>query len=77
MPDWRKFVRARLMGSRLSPTTEMDVTEELAQHIEDRYRELCAAGRPEDEAAEMSLRELDGEELLSELDDALPRDREG
>lgn len=74
MPDWRALVRARLTGTHLSPTTEMDVTEELAQHIEDRYRELCAEGRPEDEAAQLSLRELDGEELLSDLDEALPRD---
>jgi len=73
MPDWRAMVRARLSGCGLRPTTEMDVIEELSQHVEDRYHQLCAAGVPEDEARAKSLCEIDGEELVADLLDVLPR----
>ena len=70
MRDWRALVRARLADIGLRPVDEIDVAEEIAQHIEDRYRQLCADGRPEDEAADLSLRELEGDQLASDLNDA-------
>jgi hypothetical protein len=75
MPDWKAFVRARLAGGGLRPTTEMDVIEEMSQHIDDRYRQLRADGVAEEDAQALSLRELDGEELLHDLLECLPHEQ--
>lgn len=72
MPDWRAFVRARIGGLGLEPTAEIDVVEELSQHVEDRYAQLRAAGVPDHEAQARSLAEIDGEDLLVDLLDVLP-----
>jgi hypothetical protein len=64
-----------MTGCGLRPTTEMDVIEELSQHVEDRYRQLCADGMPEDEARSKSLCEIDGEDFVAELLDVLPREQ--
>ncbi len=64
MPDWRDEVRRRLAASGLDPATEDDVSEELAQHLDDRYRELRAEGLTRDDARGVVLRELDANELL-------------
>ncbi len=64
MPDWRDEVRRRLAASGLDPATEADVSEELAQHLDDRYRELRAEGLTGDDARGVVLRELDANELL-------------
>jgi hypothetical protein len=53
----------------------MDVIEELSQHVEDRYRQLCADGMPEDVARSKSLCEIDGEDFIAELLDVLPREQ--
>ena len=50
MPDWKSLVRERLAPLRLKPTAESDLAEELAQHLEDRYRELRSGGASEEEA---------------------------
>lgn len=68
------MVRARLAGCGLRPTAEMDVVEELSQHVEDRYRQLCADGIPEEEARARSLCEINGEDLVADLLDVLPRE---
>ena len=73
MPDWKALVRARLSGCGLHPAQEMDVVEELTQHIEDRYQQLCSHGVPEGEAQVLSLQEIDGEDLIAELLDVLPK----
>jgi hypothetical protein len=74
MPDWRALVRARLTDAGLSPTTEIDVVEELAQHVEDRYEQWRADGLPDADAVTRSLQELDGQELVPELLEILPRE---
>jgi hypothetical protein len=50
---------------------ELDVVEELAQHVEDRYEYLRSQGWSEAEAAAMSEQELDDEGLIKDLGDAL------
>ncbi len=62
--DLRVEVRRRLAAAGLDPATEQDVVEELAQHLDDRYRELRAEGLTRDEARDAILRELDANELL-------------
>jgi hypothetical protein len=73
MPDWRLCIRQRLAGAGLSPLAELDVVEELAQHVEDRYRALAADGWPEPDAVEISLREVDSVTLMADLRAALHR----
>uniref|UniRef100_Q01XA1 Permease n=1 Tax=Solibacter usitatus (strain Ellin6076) TaxID=234267 RepID=Q01XA1_SOLUE len=63
MPDWKTIVRQRLAPLRLKAGEENDLTDELAQHLEDRYRELLSGG-----TAEAAARR----EVLAELDDLYP-----
>src|SRR6185503_14725726 len=60
MPDWREEIRRHLSRARLAPADEADITEELRQHLDDRYEELRRRGLTE-EAARL--------EVLSELGD--------
>ncbi len=64
MPDWRDEIRRRLEPLTLSPTREAEIVEELAQHCEDRYRELRAAGTSESAAHARALDEIDDAETL-------------
>lgn len=73
MPDWRVVIRQRLAGLNIRPVDEIDIVEELAQHVEDRYADLRQSGASDDEAAQGSLAELDGQGLTDELLDALTR----
>lgn len=74
MPDWRALIRGRLAGSGLDPTTEIDVIEELAQHVEDCYDELRRGGVAEADAEIRSLAELDGHDLLPSLLSSLAKE---
>ena len=58
MPDWRSLVRERIAPLRLEPARETDLTEELAQHLEDHYRDLRAGGVSEEEAHQNATLEL-------------------
>lgn len=66
MPDWRNLVRERLKPLRLTPAAESDLTEELAQHLDDRYRELRSCGAGEAEAYHDAISELDDLHPLKE-----------
>jgi putative ABC transport system permease protein len=59
MSDWAREIRRRLEGLALDAHRETEIVEELAQHLEDRYRELRARGGREDEARAAALAELD------------------
>ncbi|MDQ6886040.1 MAG: ABC transporter permease [Gemmatimonadota bacterium] len=67
MPDWRNEIRERLASLRLSAPREHDITEELSQHLEDRYADLCARGHGDAEAQRMAREELAREPLLHAL----------
>jgi hypothetical protein len=71
MPDWRGIIRRRLAGLEIRPVDEIDIVEELAQHVEDRFADLKRCGATDDEALGGSLEELDGETLCAELLDAM------
>lgn len=71
MPDWRRAIRARLTSAGLDPVDEMDIVEELAQHVEDRFEYLRSQGWTHAEAEAMSLQELDDQGLVHDLTDAL------
>jgi hypothetical protein len=76
MPDWRSLIRRRLAGLDIRPVDEIDIVEELAQHVEDRYADLCRAGVGEEDAVSGSLEELDGETLAAEMLDVLVKKSE-
>ncbi len=63
MPDWKNLVRRRVAALHLTASAESDLAEELAQHLEDRYRDLTAAGTPPDDAYR---------EVIAQLDDVHP-----
>ena len=68
MSDWKELIRLRLAPLNLSPTREAEIAEELAQHAEDRYRELQSGGIGEADAHRMALDEVTAPDLLeSEL----------
>ena len=64
MPDFKQQIRDRLAGSSLSPTREVEIVEELSQHLEDRYEQALSRGATEGEAYEAALLELKENGLL-------------
>ncbi|MGD0227894.1 MAG: permease prefix domain 1-containing protein [Terriglobia bacterium] len=65
MPDWKEEITQQLAGLKLSATREAEIVEEVAQHIDDRYRELLAGGATEAEARRIALEEISAENLLA------------
>ena len=65
MPDWNEQIRGQLADLNLAPAREAEIVEELAQHAEDRYRELQSGGATEAEARRIALDEIGGHELLA------------
>jgi putative ABC transport system permease protein len=64
MPDdWKSHIRSLLAPLRLSPARESEIVEELAQHLEDRWRELVARGMTPEDAAHTARTEFDGARL--------------
>lgn len=64
-------MRTRLASIQLDALTEISVSEEIAQHVEDRFDYLRSEGWTDQEALDMSLRELEDEALARELGDVL------
>jgi predicted permease len=73
MPDWKRIVRdhIRLLG--LEGSAESDVTDELAQHLEDRYNELLNGGTNEREAYRKTISELGDLQPLNARMERMPR----
>lgn len=68
MPEWRDEIRRRLEAASLPPTREAEIVEEVAQHLDDRYRELRAGGQSDTDAAAIVWREIEqGEALAAEI----------
>ena len=63
MPDFKPHIRPRLASLRLSPSREAEIAEELAQHLDDRWRELVARGMTPDEATHTASTEFDSARL--------------
>ena len=62
--DWTPEIRARLAGLRLEATREAEIIEELSQHLEDRFEELCSTGTAEEEARRLVLEDLNSGNCL-------------
>jgi macrolide transport system ATP-binding/permease protein len=65
MPNWKHEIRQRLASLPLAPTREAEIVEELAQHLDDRYRELLAGGATEAEAERRTRAEWSESDLLA------------
>jgi hypothetical protein len=65
MPDWKKEISVRLAGSRLAPTRQAEIVEELAQYLEDCYEELLADGTTEADAWRKTSEQLNQSGLLT------------
>ncbi|HWC97819.1 MAG TPA: ABC transporter permease [Candidatus Sulfopaludibacter sp.] len=59
MHDWKQLIRERLQPLRLNTAAEADLTDELAQHLEDQYREALSGGATDQDAYRKALEELD------------------
>ncbi len=66
-PSWKNEIATRLSALKLAPAREAEIVEELAQHLEDRYRELRTAGVGEAEARRLALEDLSDPKLVQEL----------
>jgi hypothetical protein len=68
MPDWSEHLRPRLAALALTPAREAEILEELSQHLEQRYEELCADGVSDTDARRLTIEELlDQHTLASEM----------
>src|SRR4029077_14279293 len=64
MPDWKAEVKARLARLSLSPARELEIIEELSQHLEDEYEQALSRSVSEDEAERAVLADLKVPDLL-------------
>jgi putative ABC transport system permease protein len=64
MRDWRQEVRTRLDDLRVDPTRHASIVEEVAQHLDERYRGLLASGLPPADADAAVMDELRDAERL-------------
>src|SRR5687768_14964706 len=44
MPDWKSEIRSQLSNLKLDPARELEIIEELSQHLDDRFEELVSRG---------------------------------
>ena len=65
MTEWKEEVKRRLRKLTIAAAREAEIVEELAQHLEDRYRELISRGAGEDEARRLAQAELSESDLLA------------
>ena len=70
MPDpstrWSEHLRERLASLSLSPTRELEIIEELSQHLDERYDDLRADGVADAEARRQVLAELLDKDALAD-----------
>ena len=64
MPDWKNEIRRQLARLKLAPARELEIAEELAQHLDDRYQELLTDGTSVLDAERLTLAELSENELF-------------
>ena len=64
MPDWKAYVRAQLPPLKLEPARELEVVEELAEHLAAAYEEARTAGASEAEAHRIAAAQIADWQLL-------------
>ena len=64
MPDFKDEIRKQLSALNLSPTRELEIIEELSQHLDDQYEQSISRGATEEEAYRTALTELAESDVL-------------
>ncbi len=64
MPDWRAYVRDHLPPLALGPTRELEIVEEMAQHLEAAYEDALADGASNPQAYERAAAQIKDWRLL-------------
>jgi hypothetical protein len=67
MPDWRDAIDRRLAALGIAPLRRLEIVEEVAAYLQDRYDELRSAGHPEPEARRLALADLETDAFAREL----------
>jgi len=67
MPDWRALVRDRLSLPSVRPEREAEIVEDLAQQLEEAYREALLQGESEESARESVMRHLPDRDAVRQL----------
>jgi len=65
MPEWKSEILRRLASMHLAPGREAEISDELAQHLGDRYQELLPGGETPESAQSAAPEELRSKELLA------------
>jgi predicted permease len=68
MPEWKIEIKKRLAGLNIKPEREGEIVDELSNHLQDRYDDLRAQGITHEDACRDVISELDGTNLVSELE---------
>jgi putative ABC transport system permease protein len=66
MLDWKQEIKTRLAGLHLAPMREMEIVDELSQHLESLQEELLTDGATVEEATRLLHEELSASELLAQ-----------
>ena len=64
MPDWKKYVCEHLAPLRLGPARELEMADEMAQHLEAVYEDALTAGATEQEAYQRAAAHIKDWRLL-------------
>ena len=64
-PRWTGEIRGRLSSLQLSPARELEIVDELSQHLDDHWRELVEGGVAPAEAARLTLSEFRTGDVLA------------
>ena len=66
MPNWKPYIEGRIGRLNLKPERELEIVEEISQHLQDRFDDLLASGVSSEEAQRLALEELRGDTLLAD-----------
>ena len=64
MPDWRAYVRDHLPPLALGPARELEIVEEMAQHLEAAYEEALVDGSSNEDAYQRAAAHIRDWKLL-------------
>ncbi len=67
MPDFREEIRSRLTRLHIAPAREAEIVDELAQHLDDEYREARSKGLSETDAFREAVNVLSDDTLARAL----------
>jgi putative ABC transport system permease protein len=65
MPDFKEEIRKRVTALQFLPTREVEIIEELSQHLDDQYEQSLSRGATEEEAYAAALTGLAESDLLA------------